>query len=165
MVGSAHLTVRREEEVLEALINWVKFRPHERAGFLADLLTQIRLHLIPKWRLHGRFTHEDLLRNDPACLRELEQATALQERMKSDSLSDEERLVSVPRQPLGQPHKILVFSGKALSNRIQQFDIAVSLLVRTLYRPTQLKVNIFLFRSKSGARSRLCRRAERGLSL
>lgn len=67
LISSAELKVSNEEEVYTAVIEWVKQNPTERVQHLPELLSHVRLPVVPIPFLMDTIDTEPLIRDQPSC--------------------------------------------------------------------------------------------------
>lgn len=67
IISGKHLYVKQEEQVLEAIISWVKYNADARSEFLPELLRHVRLPLLPTTSLIQRLEGEDVVLKNLEC--------------------------------------------------------------------------------------------------
>lgn len=74
IVSGNDLYVKCEEHVFEAIMKWVYFNPEKRAQFLPDLLSQLRLPLLPTKYLLTNVECNELIRQNVNCRNYIDEA-------------------------------------------------------------------------------------------
>ncbi|PVD35896.1 hypothetical protein C0Q70_02865 [Pomacea canaliculata] len=74
IISYDELNVNSEEEVFEAVLNWVKFKEAERKVFLPELMVKVRLPLLTPPYLSDRVATENLIKNSLLCRDLLDEA-------------------------------------------------------------------------------------------
>ena len=67
-IASENLKVLKEEEVYEAVIEWVKYDVYDREKHFPKLLQHVRLPLMPPFYLKEIVERDELVQRNPACL-------------------------------------------------------------------------------------------------
>lgn len=74
IISGNDLNIKHEEQVFEAVMSWVTFKPDERIDVLPDLLEQIRLPLLPTNYLLHNVECNQYIRDDMSCRKYLDEA-------------------------------------------------------------------------------------------
>lgn len=112
LIRSDRLTVSSEEKVYESVIAWIQFDPSERQKYVADLMQNVRLPLLPQEYLVSRVENEPLLKEDLLCKDFIIEALKYH-LLKGDAKSTFKTPRTIPRQPIGLPKILLVIGGQA----------------------------------------------------
>jgi len=67
IISSDELNVRSEEQVFQAVMNWIKYNMSERRGHLAHVLQHVRMPLLSPKFLVGTVGSDILIKSDEAC--------------------------------------------------------------------------------------------------
>ena len=124
LISSNDLGVLSEEDVFEAVVQWVKHDKENRNCHLPDLIQNVRYELLSSNYILKHVAEEELLNSNPSCKDFI--INALKYRLMSPS----ERVAlsgrqSVSRVRIGGPQSILVVGGqapKAIRN-IEIYDV------------------------------------------
>ncbi|EDO49628.1 predicted protein [Nematostella vectensis] len=74
IVSGDDLNVKAEEIVFEAILKWVEHDPEKRSEHIADLISQVRLPLLPTDYLINRVEQNSLLSSNMACRNFIDEA-------------------------------------------------------------------------------------------
>lgn len=112
LISNSDVNVENEEQVYNAVINWVKFDVDNRREFVRDLLPFVRLPLLTRECLMTRVESEELIRNTPDC------KDLLIEAMKYHLLPEQRSVLQSPRtvsrKPTGQVPILFAIGGGSL---------------------------------------------------
>lgn len=112
LISNSDVNVENEEQVYNAVINWVKFDVDNRREFVRDLLPFVRLPLLTRECLMSRVESEELIRNTPDC------KDLLIEAMKYHLLPEQRSVLQSPRtvsrKPTGQVPILFAIGGGSL---------------------------------------------------
>ena len=112
LISNSDVNVQNEEQVYNAVINWIKFDCDNRRQFVKDLFPYIRLPLLSRECLMTRVETEDLVRNTPNC------KDLLIEAMKYHLLPEQRSALQSPRtvcrRPAGQVPILFAIGGGSL---------------------------------------------------
>ncbi|XP_064458270.1 kelch-like protein 2 [Ornithodoros turicata] len=112
LISSDRLSVPSEEQVFEAVMNWVNHDLPNREEQLGSLMEHVRLPLLSQEYLVQRVEEEPLLKSNHLC------KDFLIEAMKYHLLKAEQKILyetprTKPRTPVGRPKMLLVVGGQA----------------------------------------------------
>ena len=103
LISRDEIVVKKEEEVYEAILSWIKREESTRASHFSKLFSQVRLISVAEHYLHRHIAQEKLVRADQTCMDQVLNA------MRWHSLQDQgEAQVVKPRNCL-QAHTEVVF--------------------------------------------------------
>lgn len=109
LISSNDLGVLSEEDVFEAVVEWVKHDKEKRLVNLPELIQHVRYELLPSKYILEHVTEETLLAENPACKDFIINA------LKFRLMSPEERArrETASRVRIGGPQSIIVVGGQA----------------------------------------------------
>ena len=123
LISSDELGVLAEEDVFEAVIQWVKHNRAERESHLADLIRHIRYELLSSNYVLKHVAEEEILNSNPGCKDFIINA------LKYHLMSPSERAIHsrqvASRVRVGGPQSIVIVGGqapKAIRN-IEVYDV------------------------------------------
>lgn len=112
LISNDDVNVESEEQVYNAVINWIKFDVENRKVFVRDLLPFVRLPLLSRECLMTRVETEILIRSTPDC------KDLLIEAMKYHLLPEQRSILQSPRtvcrKPAGQVPILFAIGGGSL---------------------------------------------------
>lgn len=112
LISNDDVNVESEEQVYNAVINWIKFDVENRKVFVRDLLPFVRLPLLSRECLMTRVETENLIRSTPDC------KDLLIEAMKYHLLPEQRSILQSPRtvcrKPAGQVPILFAIGGGSL---------------------------------------------------
>ena len=88
IIASSNLHIRSEDEVMEAVLAWVRHDPEARGQCLAPLLDELQVECLSGAESVKKLLDTDLLAADPHCLEILEQGLEYHELSTVDKVSD-----------------------------------------------------------------------------
>lgn len=112
LIKSDRLTVPTEEKVYESVIGWIQFDPADRQQYVAKLMQNVRLPLLPQEYLVSRVENEALLKQDLLCKDYIIEALKFH-LLKGNAKSSFKTPRTIPRKPIGLPKILLVIGGQA----------------------------------------------------
>ena len=77
IISNDELNVRNEEQVYQAVMNWIRYNIDERRQYLAELMMHVRLPLVDTKFLVKFICSEPLLKQDPICRDLLDEVSGL----------------------------------------------------------------------------------------
>ena len=88
IIASSNLHIRSEDEVMEAVLAWVRHDPEARGQCLAPLLDELQVECLSGAESVKKLLDTDLLAADPHCVEILEQGLEYHELSTVDKVSD-----------------------------------------------------------------------------
>ncbi len=125
LISSNDLGVLSEEDVFEAVIQWVSHNREERINHLPHLLGQVRYQLLPHQYILKHVTENELLKTCPSCKDFIINVLKYRLMSPSERATAEGNSESVSRVRIGGPQSILIVGGqapKAIRN-IEIYDV------------------------------------------
>ena len=125
LISSSELGVLSEEDVFEAVIQWVSHDSENRSEHLPVLLEHVRYQLLPQCYILKYVTENDLLKSNTACKDFIINVLKYRLMTPSERASIESGRENISRVRIGGPQSILVVGGqapKAIRN-IEIYDV------------------------------------------
>ena len=107
------LTVRAEQVVYEAVLNWIRFDVESRACLIASVLSAVRLVLLPASYLTDLLLTEPLIAQNASACALVSEALACQQAKSASSVAKRKRLVGA--------HRFIVVGGRGLKS-VESYD-------------------------------------------
>ena len=105
LVSDDKIVVKREEDVYEAMLQWVKHDVHTRRSYIEKLFSKVRLFSMTKEYILDHVKAEPLVNSNAACMELLVQG------LKSFNVQEKENGDLRPRKCLEKEVKTIVFTG------------------------------------------------------
>ncbi|XP_033834470.1 kelch-like protein 10 [Periophthalmus magnuspinnatus] len=123
IIDEDQLNVKEESTVFEAVLRWVSHAPQERITHLANLLTKVRLALVPLDYFFQQVQGNNLLQNNRECMVVVIRiiSVMLDARVRESNVSLSSRLAR-PRLPQALLLSIGGWSGANPVNNIEVYD-------------------------------------------
>lgn len=127
LISSNELGVLLEEDVFEAVIQWVNHDRENRMNQLPSLLKQVRYQLLPHTYIVKHVVENDLLKCSPQCKDFIIDVLKYRLMSPAERANIEGERSNVARVRIGGPQSILIVGGqapKAIRN-IEIYDIKI----------------------------------------
>lgn len=121
------IQIQSEEEVLDSVMNWLKYDRESRTEIIMSVLEHVKLPLIPWKSLHHKLNQVEYLANNPSCQRYIDTVKTHQMYPGSPKSGEFHLIQYIPRRSVGRNTFIYAVGGETSPGRttvdsIELFD-------------------------------------------